>query len=516
MTKRSNRASQKNSKILGEASDQYNDDDADIDIYGGSDEGEVEDDESDVDSVDLDDEDDTVDLDDVDDADISDDDEALDGASIDTDDDEVGDEDVKTMLQSILDILQGQADGEDSGEEEIDLDGEDEELSSEPGEDDFDDEDIDDEDDEDDEDEDLPVKEEADPSSWNGKMQKLKTPSGQDSKQKEMIKDPTVAKSSNKAKALPKGKKPSGQEGNTDYGKDVLGSSDKANKAVGQASAPKAQAILDVVKKMLTTNSNTIQALYKGDTKLKAMEAIDFSVSPEELSALAESEGLSKEGRQIAQKIVESNVRKRVAEALDVIDARYALALSEEVDASEAALIDKIDEYMDYTVENYFSENKVAIEEGVSRELDDSFVEGLRDLFEAHYVDVPKGKENLVEKLERQLKEKDEKLKQTTKRAVAYRKEARDLKRERLISEASADLSLNEHEQLKSLCEDVEFDGNVDVFKKKIKRLKEANFGKRKVTQPEQEFEALAEQIDRRGSSSIDQYVKTINRTTQR
>lgn len=519
MAKRNIRASQKDCNLKEAPELDQDDDEADIDIYGAEDDN-VEG-ESDVDSVDLDGE--VGDIDDIDDADISSDDDAIDGQSVDGP--EEGEEDMEDMLRQVLDILQNhiadEEDEEDEEGEEMDLDGEEDEdddyPGDEPGED--EDESEDDEEDEESEDEDEyeeSIEEEADPSAWNGKMQKLKPGKGQDSKQQEVIKDPSVAKSSKTAKKLPGGKAPSGQEGNTDYGKDVLGSSDKANNAAPKATAPKAQAIADVVKKMLSSNSNTIQALYKGDTKLKAMEAVNFGVSDEEMSALAESEGLSDEGKEIARKIVEDNVRKKVAEALDVIDARYALSLSEEADAREAALIDRLDEYLDYTVESYFEENKVAIEEGVRHELSDSFLEGIKHVFESHYVEVPRSKVDKVAQLEEQVAEKDEKIKKITRRAIQLRKEARNLKRDQIISEASAGLSVNEAGKLHSLAEDMQFDGDVSAFKSKVKRLREAHFGKRTVKNPEPEFEALAEQIEQRGTDSISRYVDTINRTTNK
>ena len=502
MTKKNkvNTASGQATKIQEALNELYKNDnedaDIDIDVYGADDSDEAG-------SYDLDGADDTVDIGDIDDSDISDDDDQVHGQDVSGDDELDGefdgdedegavDADPREVIDQLEDLLnqlkaslgEDDEDGESEGDE---LETEDQLFDPETEEE---------------------LEEEADPSSWNGKMQTLKVPSGQDKTQKTAIDNPTVAKGSQKAKALPSGKKPTGQEGNTDY-KEVLKKTSDAGKAGPRADVPKAQAIIDVVNKMLASDTKTIQALYKGNTKLKTMESLDFDMS-DAANKIAKAEGLSEEATQIAADLFTAKLKERVEEAIEIIDAQYAISLAEsleEINRREDELVEKLDEYLGYVTESYFEENKVALEEGVASELTESFMDGLRGLFEEHYIEVPKGKTNVIEKLQAELDETKTKLQETVNKAIKFRNTARSLKREKLVTEATTGMSLNEAANFKKLVEDVEYNGDDENFNKRIKRLKEAHFGKRKVTQTPHEFETLAEDTNK-PTSQMEKYLR--------
>lgn len=467
------------------------DDDADIDIYGGSGEAEadVEGGESDYESAELDGDEEEVPLSDLDDTEMSDTDPEMEGES-----------DPSALIDQLEDLLSRLKDEVGGDELEGDEDGleADDEMEGE--------------------DENPQFRESADDSAWRGKMQTLKAPAGQDGSQIDIISDPTVAKSSKKAKSLPGNKKVTGKEGTQGYAKDVLGSSDKANKATSKTSLPNAKAIADVVQKMLSGDTRTIQALYKGqDLKKRTVESLDVDLS-EEMTALSEiDESLSEAFLETAQGIFEEAVKAKVEDVLESFDATFALSLSEEADRIESDLTQKLDEYLGYMAENYFEENKVAIEEGVAHEINESFMAGMRNLFEEHYIEVPKGKEDLVEKLKHQLDESQNRVKVVTQKAIGFRKEARNLRRDKIVTEAKDGLSMNEGAQLAKLAEDLEFDGDTNKFAGQVQKLKESHFG-RTVTQTDRDFDALATDIidSKPGNSAMDQYVQAINKTRSR
>jgi hypothetical protein len=536
---------------------------ADIDIYGA-------DQTDDVNSADLDGSDDTVDIGDIDDSDISDDEDQVQGQDVSDEGDEfdsaegsdIDPQEVIDQLEDLLDQLKASLGG---GDDDLDMDvgeGESEDTLFDPDtEEELEESAVQRDLDENERIEVTGVKgaqskpfrkvfknmrefnnwqdrdeagdyeiqrvqnventqyrnpkisEDADPSSWNGKMQTLKAPSGQDGSQKTVISDPTVAKSSQKAKALPKGNKPSGQEGNSDY-KEVLKKTSDAGKAGPKASVPKAAAILDVVQKMLASDTATIQALYKPGMKLKAMESLNFDMS-DAAKKIAKSDNLSEEAMKIAGDMFTVKLRERVEEAVDIIEAQYAISMAEaleEINKREEALVEKLDEYLGYVTESYFEENKIALEEGATTEITESFMDGLRGLFEEHYIEVPKGKTNMVEKLQAELEQTKTKLQETVNKAIKFRNVARNLKKDKLVNEATAGMSLNEAANFKKLIEDVDYNGDDELFNKRITRLKEAHFGRRKVTQTKPEFETLAEETQK-PNGAMDRYLGVLKRT---
>ena len=438
-------------------------DEADITVYG-SDEGDEVD-------FDLDGDSQLQDVDDMEEPDFEEDE--FDGEE----DDELAADDAAglvSQIQDLLDQLVDAVDGGEGDEDTLELDGEDDELPIE-GEDEggADDDLMSDEGDEYDADEEddeyAPVKEATDQSSLNGTMQKIKVPSEMDDKQVE------PKSSAKKANKLPKHSVDSGISKFTST-EDSVSSVKKGGNATSKLTPPQANAIMDLVKKYMSQTVKNIDdgAAYKG-SKLTAMEALDFDMSSDIARLATIDESISPEVLTKLGVIFESAVNTKVDAIASDIELQFSLQVTEATKRLDEKYAANIDEYMGYVVENYFDENRIAIREGVKTELSESFIAGIRDVFEAHYVEVPEGKVNIVEQAEQKAAEIEAKLQRSTKQAIALRKENAQLKRNAVIMEAAADLSMNEATKLRRMAEGVEFKDSKQ-FSEALESLKEYHF----------------------------------------
>ena len=466
-------------------SDENNEDEEDVTVYGADDGDELD--------VDLDGDDELEDVDDMEDPDFDTEGE---------EDDELEADDAAEVVSQLKDLLAELEELVGEGEADTDLDDEDElGLESDDG----DELDVDLEGDEEDE-EDEEVKESTNDSAWAGVPQKLDIPSQMDSKQ-------VAPKSSaKKAKALPKHSVDSGESKFTST-EDSVNSIKKGGNATSKLTPPQAKAIMDLVKKYQTQNNQNRQA---GDlasaVKLKAMEALNFDMS-EEIAKLAQiDESLSGDFLIKLGTIFESAVNTKVEAIAADIELQATLAIAEEIKLLDESYASKIDDYMGYMAENFFQENRIAIQEGVRNELSESFVAGIRSVFAEHYIEVPEGKVNVVEELESTLSERDEKIRKISRQAVAIRKENIELKREKALTEASFDLSMNEGTKLRKLAEGVDFK-SMDQFASAVADLKEFHFGNATPTTTAEE--SLVESIEISEHDLQDDVLNVLNFTNR-
>jgi hypothetical protein len=475
-------------------SDDNNENEADVTVYGA--------DEGDELDVDLDGDSDLEDVDDMEDPDFDDEVES----------DELEADDAAEVVSQLKDLLAELEElvGSDEGDgEELDLegDGEDDELDVDlEGEGDELDADLEGEGEEEVED-DEEVKEATSDSAWAGTLQKLEVPANSPG-------DKQVApkSSATKAKKLPKHSVDSGESKFTST-EDSVNSIKKGGNATSKLTPPQAKAIMDLVKKYQSQNNQNRQA---GDlasaVKLKAMEALNFDMS-EEIAKLAQiDESLSDDFLTKLGVIFESAVNTKVEAIAADIELQASLAIAEEIKLLDESYASKIDDYMGYMAENFFEENRIAIQEGVRNELSESFVAGIRSVFAEHYIEVPEGKVNVVEELESTLAERDQKIRKVSRQAVAIRKENIELKREKALAEASFDLSMNEGTKLRKLAESVDFK-SADQFASAVADLKEFHFGN--ATPTTMAEESLVESTEISEHDDMDDVLSVLNFTNR-
>lgn len=241
---------------------------------------------------------------------------------------------------------------------------------------------------------------------------------------------------------------------------------------------------------------------------------VEFNYS-DEMDALVESEAtLSEEFKQKTAIIFEAAIKSKLSEEIDRLEAQYAEELEEEVSSTKAELVEKVDSYLNYVVEQWMDDNKVAVQAGLRTEIAEGFMSKLKDLFVESYVEVPESKVDLVDELSDQVEELEESLNNTTERAIALSEELETYKRDAIINVASRDLAETQAEKLKGLAENIDFD-DVDTFTMKVATIKESFFKAERVesiiTEDTDQDTAPEEQV----SALMAQYLNAIKKTSK-
>lgn len=202
------------------------------------------------------------------------------------------------------------------------------------------------------------------------------------------------------------------------------------------------------------------------------VESIDVS---SDVNALIEGENLSEEFKEKAATIFEAAVITRVRSEVSKIEESYNTQLNKEIEKLKEGLVDKVDGYLDYVVEQWFEQNEIALESGMKSEIVEGFIYGLKNLFEEHYIDVPEEKFDVMESLENQVNELKTRLNEQIESTVKLRSELNDSKAKEIVSEIAKGLTETDKEKFKTLTEDLTFD-NSDSYKKKVQTIRESYF----------------------------------------
>ena len=206
----------------------------------------------------------------------------------------------------------------------------------------------------------------------------------------------------------------------------------------------------------------------------------DFS---DDLDALvAEEATLSDEFKAKTAVIFESALKTKLSEEVERIETAYDEKLEAELISQREEFVEKVDSYLNYVVEQWMEENKLAIHQGLRTEIAEGFMNNLKDLFVESYIDVPEGKVDLVDDLADQVEELEEQLFKTTADAIKLSEEVEGLQREAIIAEATFDLAETQAEKLSSLVETLDFEDE-ESFAAKVATVKESYFTKKNSTE---------------------------------
>jgi hypothetical protein len=230
--------------------------------------------------------------------------------------------------------------------------------------------------------------------------------------------------------------------------------------------------------------SNSQPSELKAAGKAMKAEDVDFDGDfSDDLNALVESEAtLSEEFKAKTAVIFEAAVKSKISEEIDRLETEYAEQLAEEVSTTKADLVEKVDSYLNYVVEQWMEDNKLAIHSGLRTEIAEGFMGKLKDVFTESYIAVPDSKIDLVDELAEANEELEAQVNEATIKAMAISEELVSLKRAAVIREASKDLAETQVEKLTSLAESVDFE-NEKAFAQKVATLKESYFSKTKTAE---------------------------------
>jgi hypothetical protein len=232
----------------------------------------------------------------------------------------------------------------------------------------------------------------------------------------------------------------------------------------------------------------------------------------EDVNALLGGEELSEEFKEKAKTIFEAALKSKIAEVKESIEAEYAEKLKEEVSEAKEELSERVDSYLEYVSEEWFNENELAIEHGLKTELTESFLSGMKGLFEDHYVHIPEDKYDVLETMVEKLDEMETKLNEQIEKNVGLNSRLAESVADGILDNVSEGLAATQKEKLTSLSESVEFESE-DQYREKLEMLKESYFPSGK-SSANAKKESLSEGVDTAPvthSGSMANYLKTLS-----
>ena len=215
------------------------------------------------------------------------------------------------------------------------------------------------------------------------------------------------------------------------------------------------------------------------ETKEESKE-VELDLSADVKALVSNDADLSEEFKDKAATIFETAVKTRIQEQTKILEAQYEEKLSSEKETMKEAMVEKVDSYLNYVVEEWMKENELAVERGIRTEIAEDFITGLKDLFKEHYIDVPEEKYNVLDDLTNQNKKLEDKLNEQIAKNVDLSKEVSSSAKAKAIDEVASDLADTEKEKFEKMAENVEYD-SADKFKEKLETIKESYFPKTKI-----------------------------------
>ena len=314
-----------------------------------------------------------------------------------------------------------------------------------------------------------------------------------------------------------------------DLGKAVTKPSDPD----GQTAAKKVKKVSDQVNKDANDGSlekdNAPSGMKEEEAEVEGEEEIaedkvetsemDIDLSDDVKALVSTDADLSEEFKDKAATIFETAVRTRIKEQTKILEAQFEEKLSTEKETMKEAMVEKVDSYLNYVVEEWMKENELAVERGIRTEIAEDFITGLKDLFKEHYIDVPEEKYNVLDDLTNQVKDLESKLNEQIEKNVNLTKEVNDSERTNLVAEVSADLADTEKEKFASMAENVEFE-SAPKFREKLETIKESYFPKTKIeeTASKDEVDSVAanEPVVEASSDAMAAYTAAISRNLKK
>ena len=236
----------------------------------------------------------------------------------------------------------------------------------------------------------------------------------------------------------------------------------------------------DVVSEEETTESEEQEIVAEEESseeeEVVAEEQIEDSIDVEEdLTALLEGEELSEEFQNKARTIFEAAIKTKISEVKSELQEQYEKTIVEEVASVKAELAERVDAYLEYVSDEWMSENKLAVEAGLKTEMTESFLVGMKSLFEDHYVTIPEDKYDVLNSMVEKLDEMEGKLNEQINKNVALNKRLAESTSDVILADVSEGLAVTQKDKLATLAENVEFDGE-DNYREKLVTLRNSYF----------------------------------------
>ena len=246
-------------------------------------------------------------------------------------------------------------------------------------------------------------------------------------------------------------------------------------------------------------------------------EAIDVET---DIQALLEGEELSEDFTNKARTIFEAAIRSKVAEMKEQVKSEYEENLIEQVQSIKEELTDRVDSYLEYVADEWIAENQLAVEKGLKTEMTESFLTGMRSLFEEHYVSIPDEKYDVLENMVDKLDEMEGKLNEQIVKNVALNKRLSESVADVIFAEVAEGLALSQKDKFASLAENVEFESETS-YREKLATLRKSYFPENAGVQRD-ESENLSEETQSTQyqttpvSNTMERYLQTLTRVSNK
>ena len=233
----------------------------------------------------------------------------------------------------------------------------------------------------------------------------------------------------------------------------------------------------------------------------------------EDVNALFGGEDLSEEFKEKAKLVFETALNSKVSEVKEALEAKYSETLEERIAEEKSALSDRVDNYLEYVADEWFSENALAVEQGLKTDMTESFLTGMRSLFEEHYVTIPEEKYDVLESMVEKLDDMETKLNEQIEKNVSLNSRLGESVANGILESVSEGLASTQKEKLASLSESVEFESE-ESYREKLETLRESYFSS-KAKSPTVKSDTISEGVDSADapdvSNSMAAYMKSLS-----
>jgi hypothetical protein len=300
--------------------------------------------------------------------------------------------------------------------------------------------------------------------------------------------------------------------------KDVVNAKAKPADAMKSMSAEEVETEEEAITEEEVTTDEVVSESEEITETEEAVASIEEAIE-EDVNALLSGEDLSEEFRDKAKTVFEAAMNARTQQIEEAVTAHYDVQFNEQVEELNASLTERLDAYLEYVAEEWFQENALAVEKGIQAQATESFLSGLKGLFEEHYVSIPEEKYDVLESMVEKLDEMESKLNEQLEKNVALNKRLAESVTDVIFAEVSEGLALSQKEKLATLVENVEF-GSEQDYREKLVTLKESYFSSNTVTQRDsqdyiaEDATTLNEQVDVSGSMGM--YLEALQRVSKK
>ena len=270
-------------------------------------------------------------------------------------------------------------------------------------------------------------------------------------------------------------------------------------------------------KKMADAIKESEETTEEEEVVAEQEEVIEVNIE-DDINALIAGEQLSEDFQEKARTIFEAAINSKVSIIKEDLEAEYAKVLQEEIDSTKIQLTERVDSYLEYVAGEWLEENSLAVEQGLKAEMSESFLTGMKSLFEEHYVSIPEDKYDVLESMVNKLDDMEEKLNEQIDRNVALNKRLSESKSDGILSDVSEGLAVTQKDKLASLAESVEFESETD-YREKLVTLRNSYFPTRQVAStPSDDSEMLSEESKEpvQSNGTMANYLTTLQRITKK